>query len=298
MSKIFFAANSSVVLLFFLRYRQPGCMQHLRPAGKLILFLLCAAAQPSFAQDSTLKPKSEPTQPTVKEYPVLWQQTAAEYRALCYQAFNIAWLRLNEITKKKFTKEKLAIITDLDETILDNSYLEAQLIKDGKEMNGAEWKNWTNKSAATAVPGAVEFLQAAGKKGVTIFYISNRDTASVQSTLIDLKRLQLPDADTEHMLFLSNTSSKEERRKIVAGKYRVVLLLGDNLNDFTSLFEKKNIADRLTETDKVKDEWGRKFIVLPNGTYGEWENALYNYRRNLSPKEKEQLRIQLLKGFE
>src|SRR5829696_5971706 len=93
----------------------------------------------------------------VKEIPVLWQQHAAEYRALCYQAFNIAALRLNEIPKRKFRKQHLAIITDLDETILDNSYSEAQLIKEGKSYSSADWKKWTDLSAATAVPGAVEF---------------------------------------------------------------------------------------------------------------------------------------------
>jgi predicted secreted acid phosphatase len=75
------------------------------------------------------------------------------------------------------------------------------------------------------------------------------------------------------------------------------LLLGDNLNDFTQAFEKKSIADRKIEVDKVKQEWGKKFIVLPNSTYGEWENALYNYQRNLSPGQKEAMRKSLLKGF-
>src|SRR3954463_8034142 len=79
---------------------------------------------------------------SLKIFPVLYQQTAAEYRALCYQAFNMAALRLNEIPKKKFRKQKLAIITDLDETVLDNSYVEAQLIRDGKEFSNATWKNW------------------------------------------------------------------------------------------------------------------------------------------------------------
>ena len=255
----------------------------------LLLQFYCAFAQTDSMRQQALS--------SVKEYPVLWQQTAAEYRALCYQAFNIAAFRLNEILKRKSGKEKLAIITDLDETILDNSYAEAQLIKESKEMNNAEWKRWTAKSAATAVPGAVAFLQIAKSKGITIFYISNRDAGDIQNTLIDLKRLRLPNADTAHMLFLSNTSSKETRRQMVWAKYKIVMLLGDNLNDFMNVFEKKPIEERFTETDKVKAAWGNKFIVLPNCTYGEWENALYNYQRNLSPQKKEELRKQLLKGY-
>jgi 5'-nucleotidase (lipoprotein e(P4) family) len=80
------------------------------------------------------------------------------------------------------------------------------------------------------------------------------------------------------MLFLKTTSSKETRRQEVMKKYNVVMLLGDNLNDFTSAFEKGSIENRFLETDKARAEWGRKFIVLPNSTYGEWENAFTNYR--------------------
>jgi 5'-nucleotidase (lipoprotein e(P4) family) len=249
------------------------------------------------AQDTAAYSMRQQNETVLKELPVLWQQDAAEYRALCYQAFNIAELRINEISKKEISKEKLAIITDLDETILDNSYVYGKLIKESKDYSAAAWKDWTEKSAATAVPGAVPFLQWAHQKGLTIFYISNRDTSEVISTLINLQKLQLPDADTAHMLFLSNTSSKETRRQIVMSRYNVVMLLGDNLNDFMQVFEKKPIEERKTEVDKVKEEWGKKFIVLPNATYGEWENALYNYQRNLTPQEKDSMRKQLLKGY-
>jgi len=231
----------------------------------------------------------------LKEYPILYQQQAAEYRALCYQAFNLAALRLNEIVKTG--AKKLAIITDLDETILDNSYQQAELIKKNENYTDKSWKEWTDKSAATAVPGAVEFLQKAKQKGVTVFYISNRDTGEVKSTMINLQKLKLPNADTAHMIFLFNTSSKEARRQLVMKKYKVVMLLGDNLNDFTQAFEKKNITDRFAETDKVKNEWGKKFIVLPNPAYGEWENAIYNYERNLTPEEKETKRREKLKDY-
>jgi 5'-nucleotidase (lipoprotein e(P4) family) len=232
-----------------------------------------------------------------KAYPVLWQQTAAEYRALCYQAYNLAKLRLDAIPKKQLRKEQLAIVTDLDETILNNSYAEAQLLKEGKSFNDATWKNWISKSAATGVPGAAEFLRYAKHLGLTIFYISNRDTGDVLYTLENLKRLNLPDADTSHMLFQSNTSSKETRRQKVMTQYKIVMLLGDNLNDFTSAFEKKNFADRFAETDKVKEEWGNKFIVLPNSDYGEWEGALYNYQHHLSPEQKWNMLLQNLTGY-
>ena len=62
--------------------------------------------------------------------PILYQQQAAEYRALCLQAYNIARERVNQYKNTKTDKDSLAIITDLDETALDNSANEAQLFLD------------------------------------------------------------------------------------------------------------------------------------------------------------------------
>ncbi len=233
----------------------------------------------------------------IKMYPVLWHQTSAEYRALCYQAFNVAKTYLETLLVNRQPNEKMAIVTDLDETIIDNSYLEAKQIKERKEYSSGRWKEWVNMSAATGVPGAVDFLQWAAGQNITIFYISNRSITDIKPTLENIKKLQIPNADEEHMLFLSTESTKEPRRQIVAKDYNVVMLMGDNLNDFTNLFEKRNIPDRKTEVDKVRDEWGKKFIVLPNAIYGEWENAFYDYKKNLTPKEKEAKRDSLLIGY-
>ena len=59
-----------------------------------------------------------------------FQQNAAEYEALCLQAFNVAQLRLDEALAKKGNKP-LAIVTDIDETFLDNSPFEAYCAKNG-----------------------------------------------------------------------------------------------------------------------------------------------------------------------
>jgi len=249
----------------------------------VLCFLFLLQGIIASAQGSTASTACEAS---AKLLPVLWHQHAAEYRALCYQAFNLATWKLDALKKPSKKDKPYAIITDIDETILDNSYYEAQNIKDGKAFSSATWKQWTDRAAATPVPGALEFLQQAKKKGIAIFYISNRDTSEVQSTVRNLQQFNVPDAQADHLLFMSTTSSKEERRQQVMATYDVVMLLGDNLNDFASLFEKKNIADRNTETDKEKAAWGNRFIVLPNALYGEWENALYKYERGLTAEQK------------
>src|SRR6476620_4169989 len=60
---------------------------------------------------------------------IIYQQKSAEYRALAYQAFNLARWQLDADFEKKNVKKLLkaerkrprAIIVDIDETVLDNS---------------------------------------------------------------------------------------------------------------------------------------------------------------------------------
>ncbi|HEY3403756.1 MAG TPA: 5'-nucleotidase, lipoprotein e(P4) family [Ohtaekwangia sp.] len=228
-----------------------------------------------------------------KLLPVLWVQQSGEYKALCYQAYNAAQWRLESLKKDKKDKRPLAIITDVDETILDNSYYEAQRTRECSPFTSASWKQWTARASATAVPGAVEFFQYAKKKGITIFYISNRNVSEVPGTLKNLLQLGFPDADTTHMLFLTDTSSKEQRRQKIAQQFNVVMLVGDNLNDFSAVFESRSNRERQSSTDQLRTQWGNKFIMLPNPLYGDWENALYNFKRLDAQQKQDTLRQQL-----
>jgi 5'-nucleotidase (lipoprotein e(P4) family) len=71
------------------------------------------------------------------------------------------------------------------------------------------------------------------------------------------------------------------------------MLMGDNLDDFSEAFERKSLADRFAETDKARDLWGKRFIVLPNAMYGTWESAIYNYER-LTEAQKAERRMNAL----
>ena len=59
----------------------------------IVLFFLCIGVV--FADD---------TQNIEMIYSVLWQKTSAEYRALAYQAYNLAQFRLQEELKKSSDK--------------------------------------------------------------------------------------------------------------------------------------------------------------------------------------------------
>ena len=95
----------------------------------------------------------------------VWTQNAAEYRALCYQAFNTAKINLDAflLFNKKPVKP-LAIITDVDETVLDNSPYDGKLILNNISYNRESWVEWGNLEEADAIPGSLEFLQYASEK--------------------------------------------------------------------------------------------------------------------------------------
>lgn len=48
----------------------------------------------------------------LRTYPVLWHQTSAEYRALCYQVYNSGRTYLETLLKDRQPNEKFAIVTD------------------------------------------------------------------------------------------------------------------------------------------------------------------------------------------
>ncbi len=219
----------------------------------------------------------------------LWYQKSAEMRAISYQAYNIARLLFDIDLEKGASEKKRAVVVDIDETVLDNSPCDAGHI--GKDFGyPTGWAEWVNEAKAEALPGAVEFLNYVVEKGADVFYVSNRKVEFKEATMKNLKALGFPQVVDIHVLLREDTSDKEPRRQKIQENHRIVLLIGDNLNDFDSIFRKKGVDERLAAVDGLKEEFGKKFIVLPNPIYGDWEGAVYNYNFKLSPKEKSDAR--------
>lgn len=231
-----------------------------------------------------------------KIYTTVFQQKAAEYRALCYQAYNLAFLRLGQALTINNGKPR-AIITDIDETVLDNSSYAAGEALKGKDYQSDTWKNFTSLAVSDTVPGALHFLQFAASNGVEVFYVTNREESERAGTVTNLKKFGFPNVDDKHLLMKQQTSGKEARRQQVASNYDVVLLLGDNLSDFTFLFDKKSTDDRNNNTNALAPLFGNKFIVLPNPNYGDWETALYQYNYKLTGAQKDSVLRSVIKPY-
>ncbi len=186
-----------------------------------------------------------------------------------------------------------AVVVDIDETVLDNSPAQAYGAKNRLPFELKGWYQWGEMRKAKAIPGAVEFANYAKSKGVRIFYVSNRDEVQKAATIDNLKAAGFPDITEENVVLRQKESTKEPRRLAIAEKYRIVILMGDNLNDLSNVYERKSIAERFAEVDKAKELYGNKFIVLPNAMYGEWESAIYEYGR-LTEAQKSEKRANAL----
>jgi 5'-nucleotidase (lipoprotein e(P4) family) len=262
---------------------------HLRFFFANLVFVLLVSG--SFAQSTTTSTASKQDKLLIS---VAWYQHSAEMTALYYQGFNIARLRLDEALAAKTEGKPPAVVVDIDETMLDNSPFETAVIN--SDDNLATWYRWTSKARAKALPGALEFAKYAQSRNVEIFYVTNRDDNERTSTLTNLRNEQFPFATEDHLLTRNdlsystgNTSSKAGRRARVSEKYDIILLIGDNLNDFSEIFEDRSVNDGKAAVEKNRELFGQKFIILPNPMYGAWEKPLYDYREGLSEEVKTQL---------
>jgi 5'-nucleotidase (lipoprotein e(P4) family) len=212
-------------------------------------------------------------------YATLYQQQAAEYRALCYQAFNLASMYMAQEIKAGHEKP-LAVVVDIDETVLDNSPYQAAAILGGFGYP-VRWDEWMNEANAWAVPGSLEFLLEAEKAGVAVFYVTNRKEEYREATLRNLESMGFPYASNEYLLMRTAGNEKEERRNQIREKYHIALLAGDNLGDFDAAFETDDAGERMLQTDFYKKSFGTKYIVLPNAVYGHWVDVLPGHSREL-----------------
>lgn len=235
---------------------------------RLLTFLFLSFILSSCAQNQFYH------QRTYMEASTLWVQNAAEYKALCYQAYNAATDRLKNSLKKSGPLKK-AVILDLDETVLDNSPYQAKGVIEGEGYSESSWAEWVELAQAQAIPGSVGFLNFAHSQGVEIFYVTNRKSRHLDSTYQNLVELGVP-VKRENMLMRTTSSNKTQRREKVLDDYQVELFIGDVMADFGERFEDLGLNERHVLTERLSREFGRKFIVLPNPMYGDWERSFYD----------------------
>jgi 5'-nucleotidase (lipoprotein e(P4) family) len=241
---------------------------------------------------------------------LLWFQTSAEYRVLATAVYDQArqaidralgdpaWTAAVE-QNGDFAALPPAVIVDVDETVLDNSAYEAELVVTGALHNPSAWKPWVARAEAAAVPGAVEFARYAASRGVTVFYVTNRGKDEEEATRRNLAALGFPLAETADAVLSSDekpgySSDKTSRRAEIARTHRILVLVGDDLNDFVA-GARALPEERVAVAERHAERWGRQWFLLPNSEYGSWERALVGNERGLSEAEVAKRRLARLR---
>jgi 5'-nucleotidase (lipoprotein e(P4) family) len=256
----------------------------------------CGAQHATNAESATSSAAASASspQPNVYDIAVAWRETSAERDMLYRQGFNVARDRLDSaLAAQKPGDKPLAVVTDMDDTVLDsNSYWTQLIAAGGQSFDDALWDKWVEGDGPTATPGAVDFLTYAQSKGVQVFYVSSRDQGddTQKFAVSNLQAAGLPFADDAHVTMLRDSSDKEPAQKSVEDKFAVPVMLGDNLNDFKRAYYVKSVGERKELAEKDAAEFGRRFILFPNPTDGHWMRAVFG---DSEPADTPEYRTQL-----
>jgi len=225
---------------------------------------------------------------------ILWQQTAAEYRANTKTVYRAAALALRGLVAANHDGLPPVAVFDLDETVFDNSRFQGRLLVEARRYDSSLWDCWVGQKRALLVPGAERLFRALVEQGVRGYFITNRkcsgrggeDCPQERETLENLNALV---KDTGYVatadeLLLSGEKDpvtgipwedeKQPRRDLVARTHAIVMLVGDDLGDFIAGVREASMATRAAELERVDERWGQSFFLLPNPSYGSWVTAV------------------------
>jgi 5'-nucleotidase (lipoprotein e(P4) family) len=161
----------------------------------------------SFLSCSNITPQN-PRESQINSY--IWYQTSGEFRALCYQAYNLARLRLDQSLLEKTEKPK-ALIFDIDETVLDNSASGAYEVKNNLPWSRERFNQWVVKASSPEIAGASSFIRYAKSKNIKVFFVTNRFEFQVDDSIKNFKNLGI-EATKDDFFPLTKLWSKESRR--------------------------------------------------------------------------------------
>lgn len=266
-----------------------------KPAGAIaalaLLLSACASAPPGERSEADANRESV--------LAIAWMRNALEHRFLAEQTYRTATAALDRAVAEPGTaaleQEGMtgyaalppAVVMDIDETTIDTMAFAAQLVQDrgyfDREVAERDWPAWlSNPANGEAVPGAVAFVKAAQARGLRVVFVTNRDCpvpaagapdapcaehAAAQGALARLG-IPVPEEDVWTAGGKENwPADKKGRREAIAKRYRIVMLVGDDLQDFVP----QALAERMREGDLGNgDRFGTRWFLLPNPVYGSW----------------------------
>ncbi len=230
---------------------------------------------------------------------LMWVKHAAEYAAVSTQVYNTAEMALPGFIEDTSwsalpgqtgaAHQPTAIILDVDETSL--GHVDFQIAYE-RPFTNLQLEKWSIATAATPVPGALQFAQAAQRAGVTLFFVTNRPCQprtgtddpcpQKQITLDDLIEAGI-ETDSDHVMLAGERPEwgreKLVRRELISRTHRIIMLIGDDLSDFIPCMRKKPVepctdpataAGRERSIESFRNYWGNGWYILPNPMHGSW----------------------------
>jgi len=235
----------------------------------------------------------------------LWTLTAPEFYASATATYRAATGNLDAALddpswtaaleqRRDYTGLPPAVLMDIDQTVLDNSVYNARIVTRYGEYTQESFSEWCREEAATAIPGAREFVTYARERGVAVIYYSRRMESLRDCTTNNLEALGFP-VRQEHLLLNNKQSDtkKAQLRTELSSRYRILLLVGDDLEDFVS-GSRTDPDARMALATRHAARWGRQWIILPNPMYGAWDTSLYDHDYGLSRDERLERKLQYL----
>jgi acid phosphatase len=209
-------------------------------------FLLCVFVSPAFAQSTPItSPVEQTLQPSVELRNLGTLESELKQYHDCTGTFGCyrddlraqtdrAQAALAARVAARKPDEKLAIVFDIDETVLSN-WPEIEKLHMGFYQPLED--EWERSEKAEAIPGSVALYKQAVASEVTVFFITGRPEAMRDVTADNLrkqgmtqwKKLVLRSKDEQDETAVVYKSS--ERRKIVADGYTMVMSVGDQWSD-------------------------------------------------------------------
>lgn len=219
---------------------------------------------------------------SLQAYQALWNYLKNEvgYRRDKTQVRSVVLAPGSTLDNPRFElcgKRPMAVVLDIDETALLNLGYERDEAIRGGSYDAARWTRWeqTGADKVEAVPGAAEALAAARREGFTVIFNSNRSVGTAAQTRAALEHAGLGPADLFDTLWLrgeGEPSGKDPRRARIAQRFCIVAMAGDQLGDFSDLFNAPDAAVRARRNSVggtlLAPLWGAGWFMLPNPVYG------------------------------
>lgn len=172
----------------------------------------------------------------------------------------------------------LAVVFDVDETVILNLGYEYWTTATGQSFSSESWKRWeeTGASYVRPVPGAVTGIRRLREAGITPVFNTNREF-SPEGAARAIAAAGLGEAVHRDTLYLRGDDGggggKDGRRALIAERYCVIALAGDNLGDFADVFNDEELAPKerreLAARGDLAQLWGNGWFVFPNPVYGD-----------------------------